>query len=250
MPGLFEPFLACGILGRAVAADIVEVSVHDLRDHADNKWGKVDDQPYGGGPGMVIAAPPILRAVEALREADPRPPRLLMTSPSGRRFDDEYARELAGEQRIALLCGRYEGIDGRVEALESVERLSIGDYVLSGGDIAAMAIIEAVSRYLPGVVGDPDSVSEDSFATGLLDHPCFTRPPVVADLEIPDVLRSGNHEAIRRWRLEQAVTRTVTMRPDLIKKGWTDLTSEVRRLIRGVDPTLARACDAARKDKR
>jgi tRNA (guanine37-N1)-methyltransferase len=229
-PDLFGPFRATGVLGRAVETGLVEIVTHDLRDWADNRWRQVDDEPYGGGAGMVIQAPPVLAAIRDIVAG--RPGRTVMLSPRGRLFDQQVADELAGESRVLLVCGRYEGIDERVAEILQPDEISVGDFVLGGGEVAAMVVIEAVTRLLPGVVGDPESVAADSFFDGLLDHPAYTRPPEVEGHEVPDVLRSGNHEAVRRWRLERAVTATVTRRPDLINRHWDRYPHEVRELVR------------------
>lgn len=245
-PGLFEPFRTTGVLGRAVAGGAVTVEVWDLRAWADNRWQQVDDIPYGGGAGMVLQAPPLLRAVRDLKREGASPRALLLT-PRGRPFDQGLARELAAEPRLLLLCGRYEGFDERAVEILSPEEISVGDFILGGGEVAAMAVIEAVARLIPGVVGDPRSVEEDSFSEGLLDFPCYTRPPVVEDREVPEVLLSGHHEHIRRWRLERAVEMTVTRRPDLVKKSWGSYPDEVRAVVRRFAPELAEDCrrDAA-----
>lgn len=238
-PGLFDAFREQGVLGRAVADGLVEIRAHDLRDWAGNRWGQVDDEPYGGGAGMVIQAPPVLAAVRDIQEDAPAPGRIVVLSPRGRRLTQRVASEYAVQGRVLLLCGRYEGFDERVVEILEAEELSIGDFILGGGEVAAMAVIEAASRLVPGVVGDPQSVVEDSFAEGLLDHPAYTRPPIVEGRPVPDVLRSGNHEKIRHWRLEQAVRATVTRRPDLVKDHWSDFSAPVRRLIRRWAPDLA-----------
>lgn len=236
-PEFFDPFRTTGVLGRAVEQDLVGIAVHDMRDWADNKWRQLDDEPYGGGPGMVIQAPPVIRAVREL-ESTTGPLRTLLLSPRGRVLDQELVEELAAEPRLLLLCGRYEGFDERVSEILAPVEVSIGDFILGGGEVAAMVVIEAVSRLVPGVVGDPGSVAGDSFIAGLLDHPSYTRPPEVDGREVPDVLRSGNHERIAHWRLERAVEATVTRRPDLIKKNWERYPKEVRRLIRRYSPGL------------
>jgi tRNA (guanine37-N1)-methyltransferase len=238
-PQLFEAFRTVGLLGKAVERGVVGLEVHDLRNWADNKWRQLDDEPYGGGAGMVLQAPPVLAAVRQLQQGDSAPPRSLVLGPRGRVFDQAMARELADEDRIVLLCGRYEGFDERIFNHSRLEEVSIGDYVLGGGEVAAMVVVEAVSRLVEGVVGDPDSVSDDSFSCGLLDHPCFTRPAEVEGKAVPEVLLSGNHERIRRWRLQQAVELTVTRRPDLIKKSWVRYSDEIRELVRTVAPELA-----------
>jgi tRNA (guanine37-N1)-methyltransferase len=231
-PQLFEPFRVTGVLGKAVERGLLVLDVHDLRDWADNRWRQVDDEPYGGGAGMVLQAPPVLAAVRQLQATGPEPGKVLLMGPRGRVLDQELAAELAGAPRLVVLCGRYEGFDERIlDILEPLE-VSIGDFILGGGEVPAMALVETVARLVPGVVGDPGSVAEDSFANGLLDHPCYTRPPDVEGHRVPDVLLSGHHEAIRRWRLERAVEATVTRRPDLVKDNWERYPEEVRELLR------------------
>lgn len=236
-PQLFVPFRSTGVLGKAVEGGLLALEVHDLRDWADNRWRQVDDEPYGGGAGMVLQAPPMLSAVRDL-QARAEPARVILLTPRGRALDHGEAARLALERRLILVCGRYEGIDERVSEILAPDEISIGDYILGGGEVAAMVIIEAVARLVPGVVGDPESVAGDSFADGLLDYPCYTRPAEVEGHEVPEVLRSGNHEAVRRWRLERAVEATVTRRPDLAKKNWERLSDEARRLIRRIAPDL------------
>ncbi|MFV2071535.1 MAG: tRNA (guanosine(37)-N1)-methyltransferase TrmD [Thermoanaerobaculales bacterium] len=237
-PELFETFRATGVLGKAVDRGVVGLDVHDLRDWADNRWRQLDDEPYGGGAGMVLQAPPVLAALRELRERGPTP-RCIVLGPRGRVLDQTLAEELTAEKRLLLLCGRYEGFDERVFEVLELEEISLGDFILGGGEVAAMAVVEVVARLVPGVVGDPNSVAEDSFAGGLLDFPCYTRPADVEGRKVPEVLRSGHHEAIRRWRLERAVQATVTRRPDMVKKNWSRYPEEVRRLIRGIAPGLA-----------
>jgi tRNA (guanine37-N1)-methyltransferase len=236
-PELFASFRTTGVLGKAVESGLVGLEVHDLRDWADNKWRQLDDEPYGGGPGMVIQAPPVIAAVRDLAGRGERPRTVLLT-PRGRVLDQALVEELAQGPRLVLVCGRYEGFDERVsEILDPVE-VSIGDYILGGGEVAAMVVMEAVARLLPGVVGDPGSVAEDSFSSGLLDHPSYTRPVEVEGRAVPDVLRSGHHDRIARWRLERAVEATVTRRPDLVKDNWRRYPTEVRQLIRRYAPEL------------
>jgi tRNA (guanine37-N1)-methyltransferase len=230
-PELFDPFRSTGVLGRAVERGLVELSILDLRDWAGNRWRQVDDEPYGGGAGMVLQAPPVLDALRQLAGSDDSPSRALLMSPRGTPLRQDLVRELAKEPHLVVLCGRYEGFDERVVEITRAEEISIGDFVLGGGEVAAMALVEAVCRLVPGVVGDPSSVASDSFSNGLLDYPCYTRPAEVEGRWVPDVLRSGDHEAIRRWRLERAVEATVTRRPDLVKEHWTAYPEEVRRLI-------------------
>jgi len=240
-PGLFEPFRATGVLGRAVAAGAVTVEVWDLRTWAENRWQQVDDIPYGGGAGMVLQAPPLLRAVRELGGEGAQPRSVLLT-PRGRLFDQGLAAELATEPRLLLICGRYEGFDERAVEILSPEEVSVGDFVLGGGEVAAMAVIEAVARLIPGVVGDPRSVEEDSFSGGLLDFPSYTRPPAVEGRGVPEVLLSGHHERIRRWRLERAVELTVSRRPDLVTKSWGSYSDEVKAVVRRFAPELAARC--------
>ena len=230
-PDLFEPFRSTSLLGKAVASGTVEIEVHDLRDFAENKWRQVDDEPYGGGAGMVLQAPPVLAAVRDLAGRSPTRPKVVLLTPRGRVFDQNVAQELVAEDRLVILCGRYEGFDERITQILAPDEISIGDFILGGGEVAAMVLIEAVARLVHGVVGDPESVAEDSFSQGLLDYPCYTRPPDVEGREVPDVLRSGNHEAVRRWRLERAVEATVTRRPDLVNHNWSRYSDEVRSLI-------------------
>jgi tRNA (guanine37-N1)-methyltransferase len=219
------------VLGRAVERATVSIEVHDLRDWADNRWRQVDDEPYGGGAGMVLQVPPVVAAVRDLEARAGGRARTVMLTPRGRRFDQRVADEFAEEPHTIVLCGRYEGFDERILEILRPDEISIGDFILGGGEVAAMALIEAVTRLVPGVVGDPESVAEDSFANGLLDHPCYTRPLEFEGREVPEVLRSGNHEAVRRWRLERAVEATVTRRPDLVNLNWDRYPEEVRLLV-------------------
>lgn len=225
-PELFAPFLATSLVGRAIEKGILEVKVHDLREFTEDRHRSVDDEPYGGGGGMVMTAPPWLRAVQAVGGEWK-----ILLSPQGRRLDDAKVRELAGKGDLLLMCGRYEGIDERVRQTVVDEEISIGDYVLSGGELPAMVLIEALSRQVPGVVKLADSVEQDSFRSGLLDHPHYTRPPVVEGLAVPEVLASGDHAAIRRWREREALRATWEKRPDLLEKPGirASLTKEQRR---------------------
>ena len=231
-PAMIEQPLAAGILGRAIERGTLDVKVRDLRAFATDRHRVVDDVPYGGGPGMVLKAEPIFRALDAI-EGDRGPStalgaggalHVILTSPQGRRFTHEDAQRLSRCDHVVVLCGRYEGFDDRVRE-RVAEELSIGDYVLTGGELAALVILDAVARFIPGVVGDEQSVAEDSFNRGLLDFPQFTRPAEVSSgrvLRVPDVLLSGNHGEIRRWRKRAALTRTLDRRPDLLADAKLD----------------------------
>jgi tRNA (guanine37-N1)-methyltransferase len=212
-PGILESPLRGSLLGRAIERGLVDVRVHDLRDWAVDRHRSVDDEAYGGGPGMVMRPEPVFAAVESL---DPDRGRVLLLSPGGRRLDQALVRELAAEEHLTLVCGRYEGVDERVVAGLPAEEVSIGDYVLSGGELPALVVIDAVTRLVPGVVGKEESVRRDSFDDpALLDHPHYTRPPEFRGMRVPDVLRSGDHAQIERWRRQAALDKTRRNRPDL-----------------------------------
>ena len=215
-PRMIEAGLAEGVVGRAAARGVLDVAVHDLRAYTTDRHRSVDDMPYGGGPGMVMKPEPLVRAVEAVAAMRGAPRAVVLPSPQGRRFTHAEALRLSGLEHVLLLCGRYEGVDERVAALVGAEELSIGDYVISGGELAALVIVDAVSRLVPGVVGDERSVGEDSFARGLLDHPHYTRPEVFRGMTVPEVLRSGHHGDVERWRREASLERTRARRPDLL----------------------------------
>ncbi|HKI85373.1 MAG TPA: tRNA (guanosine(37)-N1)-methyltransferase TrmD [Thermoanaerobaculia bacterium] len=236
-PELFEPFLATSLIGRASQRGLLEVSVHDLRAFTEDRHRSVDDEPYGGGGGMVMMAPPWIRAARELAGAATW--RVLL-SPQGRRLDDALVRELSARHDLLLLCGRYEGVDERVRRTVVDEEISLGDFVLSGGELAAMVLVEAVSRQIPGVVGLPESVEQDSFRRGLLDFPQYTRPASVEGLEVPPVLLSGDHRAIEAWRLKESLRSTLRKRPDLLRTAGLspaerDIVAELAR-EEGVDP--------------
>lgn len=205
-----------GVLGRAVESGRIDLQVHDLRDFTSDRHKVVDDTPFGGGPGMVLKAEPFFRAMDHLREARGAPDSVLLPSPQGRRFTQAVAEEYSGREHLVFLCGRYEGVDERVSDALVTEEVSIGDYVLSGGELAALVIVDAVARLLPGVVGDAESVVRDSFTCGGLDHPHYTRPASFRGLDVPAVLLSGHHGEIDRWRRQQALRRTFERRPDLL----------------------------------
>ena len=218
-PRMIEAGLAEGVVGRGVEKGLVDVRVHDLRAFTSDRHRTVDDVPYGGGPGMVMKVEPIVRALEAIRADRGTPGAVVLLSPQGRRFDQVEAGRLLDLDHVVLLCGRYEGIDERVREMVATEELSIGDFVVSGGETPALVVIDAVSRLVPGVVGDQESVEQDSFAQGILDHPHYTRPAEFAGRRVPDVLLSGHHAQVRRWRMKQALRRTLERRPDLIDKS-------------------------------
>jgi tRNA (guanine37-N1)-methyltransferase len=221
-PRLVEAGLAEGVVGRARTAGLLDIVVHNLRDFTTDKHHVVDDVPFGGGPGMVMKPEPFFAALGAIRERRGLPDAVIVMSPAGERFTQQGARRLAGIGHIVLLCGRYEGIDERVREALATEELSIGDYVLSGGEVPALTVIDAVARLVPGVVGDEQSVEADSFTRGLLDYPHYTRPAEYEGRHVPDVLLSGHHAEIRRWRREAALQRTSERRPDLLDTAALD----------------------------
>ncbi len=225
-PAMVSSFAERSLLGRAIREDLLDVRVHDLRSAATDPHRSVDDAPFGGGAGMVLMAEPLFGAVEAV--VPPRP--LYLLGPTGRRFSQDIAEELAGLEGFSLLCGRYEGVDERVRRHLVDGELSIGDYVLAGGEVAAMVVIEAVSRLVPGVLGNEESPREESFAAGLLEYPQYTRPAEFRGWSVPEVLRSGDHEKIRRWRSAQGLAHTVEQRPDLIRERG-GLTADERALL-------------------
>ena len=212
-PGMLEAPLRQSLLGKAIAEDLVQVWVHDLRTFATDAHHQVDDTSFGGGPGMVMKAEPVFAAVESL---DPDRGRVILLSPAGRRLDQALVRELSAEAHLTLVCGRYEGVDERVVEGLPAEELSIGDYVLSGGEVPALVLIEAVTRLIPGVIGQQESHEQDSFSEPhLLDHPHYTRPREFREMQVPEVLLSGNHGEIEAWRREAARDKTRRNRPDL-----------------------------------
>jgi tRNA (guanine37-N1)-methyltransferase len=215
-PQMVQGPLAEGIVGRAVEGRRLDIAVHDLRDHTTDKHRVVDDAPFGGGPGMVMKPEPFFRALEHIRESRGEPAVVILTSPDGRRFSHADAQRLSRVDHVAILCGRYEGVDERVRQFLATEEVSIGDYVLSGGELAALVIVDAIARFVPGVVGDETSVTGDTFARGLLDFPQYTRPADFRGMAVPTVLLSGNHAEIERWRRRKALERTLDRRPDLI----------------------------------
>ena len=225
-PEEFRPLVSLGVTGRALAAGIVQLELLNPREFAQNRHRTVDDRPYGGGPGMVMAVEPLRSAIRAARERAGQGARVGLLSPQGRLLRHDAVQALAGRRELILVCGRYEGIDERLIELEIDEEWSIGDYVLSGGELAAAVVIDAVTRLLPGVLGDEQSAEQDSFADGVLDCPHYTRPEAIEGLAVPEVLLSGDHAAIGRWRRKQALGRTWLRRPDLLQEQELDEQSE------------------------
>lgn len=228
-PEMFSAISNFGVTARAVQSGLVELRTWNPRNYTRDKHHSVDHRPYGGGPGMVMMAEPLERAINAARGEQTSDAKVIYLSPQGRRLDHDGARELSSRSGMVLVCGRYEGVDERLLARMIDEEWSIGDYVLSGGEIAAMTVIDAVTRNLPGALGDEDSAGQDSFANGLLDYAHYTRPEVFEGMAVPEILLSGNHEKIRRWRLKQSLGRTWLRRPDLFEK--MSLTPEQQQLL-------------------
>lgn len=217
-PEMFKALSDNGVTGRAIQNGLVELGIKNPRDYTEDRHRTVDDRPYGGGPGMVMQIAPVKAAINAAKMDCGANTKVIYLSPQGRKLDQQGLQSLASEDAIILLCGRYEGIDERLLATEVDEEWSIGDYVLSGGELAAMVMIDGVTRLIPGALGHEDSAEQDSFMNGLLDYPHYTRPESFADMQVPEVLLSGDHKAIARWRLKQALGRTWLRRPDLLEK--------------------------------
>ncbi|MBI4209457.1 MAG: tRNA (guanosine(37)-N1)-methyltransferase TrmD [Deltaproteobacteria bacterium] len=229
-PQIFRGFLEESLIGKAVEQGLLKVDVVDIRGYASGKHRVTDDTPFGGGVGMVLKPEPVVEAVEAHR-LEKLKGRAVLLTPRGELFSQPMARELSAFQQLLLICGRYEGVDERVTKLVVDQEISIGDYVLMGGEVAAMVVVEAVARYLPGVVGDPDSVAEDSFSSGLLKYPQYTRPREYRGLEVPEALLEGDHRKIERWRRREALRLTLERRPDLIRPD--RLSSEDLEFLKG-----------------
>ena len=232
-PEVFGPYLDASIIQRARQNGLLEVHLHNIRDWTTDKHHVCDDLPYGGGGGMVMKPDPIFKAVEGVLGTSPACPVVLLT-PQGRLFTQKVAEELAQHPHLALICGRYEGVDERVREHLVTDQISIGDYVLSGGELPALAVIDAVARLIPGVLGDPDGAWDDSHATGLLEYPHYTRPPEFRGWTVPEILLSGDHARIARWRRDQALLRTWLRRPDLLDKA--DLSPKDRQFLAGLEP--------------
>jgi tRNA (guanine37-N1)-methyltransferase len=224
-PGMFESPLSCSIIKRAQDSGLIEIVLTDIRNFSTDSYRKVDDKPYGGGPGMVMMPGPVFDCFEHVQRLSDEKGHVLLLTPQGRKFDQAKAIELSGEKRLILIAGKYEGFDERIRTSLGAEQISIGDYVLSGGELAAMVIIDAVVRLLEGVLGDEDSAKNDSFSEGLLEYPQYTRPEVFRGMKVPEILLSGDHAKIAEWRRRQALERTQKWRPDLlteIEKRRTD----------------------------
>jgi tRNA (guanine37-N1)-methyltransferase len=234
LPEVFSPYLDSSILQRARQRGLVTINVHNIRDYTHDKHHMTDDTPYGGGGGMVMKPEPVFEAVETVLGPDahqthPQHAPIIMLTPQGRVFTQAVADELSHHERIALLCGRYEGLDERIREHLVTDEISIGDYVLTGGELPALILIDAVSRLIPGVLGDPDGAADDSHATGLLEYPHYTRPPGFRGWKVPEILLSGDHGKIEKWRREQAILRTLARRPDMLEHA--DLTEAERKFL-------------------
>ncbi|MEA1958517.1 MAG: tRNA (guanosine(37)-N1)-methyltransferase TrmD [Chloroflexota bacterium] len=216
-PDMFDGPFADSIIKRAIERELIRISIYNIRDYTSDKHHIVDDYPYGGGPGMVLKPEPLFEAMEAVKVGNDTP--VILLTPQGRLFDQRIARKIAGQEEIALICGHYEGVDERVREHLATDEISIGDYVLSGGELAAMVVVDAVVRQVPGVLGSEESAVEDSHAAGLLEYPQYTRPQSFRGWEVPEVLLSGNHAEVARWRREQSLRRTAARRPGLLERA-------------------------------
>ena len=238
LPEIFPPYLESSILQRARQRGLIDVRVHNIRDYTHDKHHTTDDTPYGGGGGMVMKPEPVFEAVESvLGFASHQPPTqpvpVILLTPQGRVFTQRVAEELSRYERIALLCGRYEGVDERIREHLVTDEISIGDYVLTGGELPALVMIDAISRLIPGVLGDPEGAQDDSHSMGLLEYPHYTRPPGFRSWGVPDVLLSGDHAKIEQWRREQALLRTFNKRPDMLEKA--DLSEADKKFVEGIN---------------
>lgn len=228
-PQMFKVLSDYGVTGRAIKRDVMQLGFWNPRDYSEDAHNTVDDRPYGGGPGMVLMMKPLREAIRRARKASATPARVIYLSPQGRKLDQKGLIELSCRERLVLVCGRYEGIDERLISAEVDEEWSIGDYVLSGGELAAMVCIDGITRLLPESLGHAESAEQDSFMSGLLDHPHYTRPEQIDGMSVPDILLSGDHRAIRRWRAKQALGRTWLRRPDLLTQ--LELDAEQQKLL-------------------
>ncbi|OGR25745.1 MAG: tRNA (guanosine(37)-N1)-methyltransferase TrmD [Desulfuromonadaceae bacterium GWB2_53_15] len=239
-PGMFIGPFDESIIRRGRDKQLIDISLHNIRDYSVDRHQTADDAPYGGGAGMVMKVEPLSACIEHVKAQHPTST-VVMTSPQGRRFTHKIADELAARDGLIIICGRYEGIDERIRDLYVEDDISLGDYVISGGEIAAMVIVDAVTRLVPGVLGSDESATTDSFCDGLLEYPQYTRPPEFKGLKVPDILLSGNHELIRKWRRNESLRKTRTLRPDLLSD--IDLTKEDRKMLAELelkDATVAR----------
>jgi len=246
LPEVFPPYLESSILQRARQRGLIDVRVHNIRDYTHDRHHTTDDTPYGGGGGMVMKPEPVFEAVETVLgwnsdHAQPPPIPIILLTPQGRVFTQRVAEELSAQERIALLCGRYEGVDERIREHLVTDEISIGDYVLTGGELPALTIIDAVSRLIPGVLGDPTGAEDDSHSMGLLEYPHYTRPPEFRGWEVPEVLLSGDHGRIEKWRREQALLRTLIRRPDILERA--ELNEEDKKIVERL-----RSSDSQRTD--
>ena len=229
-PDFFGSPLKQSILGKAIEKGLIDVGIHHIRDFALDKHNTTDDSPYGGGDGMVMKVEPIVRAVEAVKGSRKSEVKVILTTPQGRQLNQQIAAELAQSSNLIIICGRYEGVDERVKELVVDMEVSIGDYVLGGGEIPALVIVDAVTRLVPGVLGSDMSARDDSFSEGLLEYPQYTRPESFRGLTVPDILLSGNHQKIKNWRRRESIKRTLERRPDLLEKA--QLTEEEKKAIK------------------
>ncbi|OUM98984.1 MAG: tRNA (guanosine(37)-N1)-methyltransferase TrmD [Paenibacillaceae bacterium ZCTH02-B3] len=247
-PGMFEGVFGASLIGKARERGIVELNTVNFREFSGNKHGTVDDAPYGGGGGMVLKPEPLFAAVEWLTAGMPEDarPRVILMCPQGETFTQRKARELAAEKHLIFICGHYEGVDERVREYLATDEISIGDYVLTGGELPAMVVIDAVVRLLPGVLGNEESAARDSFSDGLLEYPQYTRPADFRGWKVPDVLLSGHHAEIAKWRRRQSLLRTLKRRPDLLEKA--DLAPEERRWLAGLRSALSEERSSGRRE--
>ena len=232
LPDVFAPYLESSILLRAQERGLIEVRLHNIRDYTQDRHHTTDDTPYGGGGGMVMKPEPVFDAIESVLGTPFAPIPLILLTPQGRVVTQRVAEELALHERIALLCGRYEGVDERIREHLVTDEISVGDYVLTGGELPALILIDAISRLLPGVLGDPTGAEDDSHSMGLLEYPHYTRPPEFRGWKVPDVLLSGDHGKIEKWRREQALERTLHKRPDMIENA--ELSEQERKFVEGL----------------
>ncbi|GKU78601.1 tRNA (guanosine(37)-N1)-methyltransferase TrmD [Paenibacillus sp. L3-i20] len=235
-PEMFDGVFNASILGKAKDKGIVSLEAINFRNYSNNKHNTVDDYPYGGGGGMVLKPEPVFAAVEDLQTEPGKKPRVILMCPQGAPFTQRKAEELAGEEHLVLICGHYEGYDERIRKHLVTDEISVGDYVLTGGEIPAMTVIDSVVRLLPGVLGNETSAVTDSYSTGLLEHPHYTRPPEFRGLRVPDILVSGHHAKIETWRREQSLLRTLQRRPDLLEG--VELTNKERQWLKGMEASM------------